>query len=98
LMGLVVDPQRPVEREFSLIANDSESLLVAFLNRILYEMEMDSIGFDHFDLQVEQFQVQAHLKGGEVVEVQKMIKAVTYHNLEIQQVRDGLVTTFVMDV
>ena len=37
-------------------------------------------------------------KGGRVVELQKMIKAVTYHNLKIQTIDGGLETTIVMDV
>ncbi len=98
LMGVVIDPQQPVEQEFTLSAGDGESLLVAFLNRILYEMEMDSIGFDQFDVQGNQQKLHARLKGGRVVELQKMIKAVTYHNLVIQTVEGGLETTLVMDV
>ena len=93
LMAVKIDLQQPVEREFTLSADDGESLLVAFLNRILYEMEMDSIGFDQFDLQGNQQKLHARLKGGRVVELQKMIKAVTYHNLKIRTIDGGLETT-----
>ncbi len=98
LMGVVIDPSQPSEIEFTLIAGDQESLLVGFLNRILYAMELDSIGVDSFDLLVDGFQVQARLKGGRVVELQKMIKAVTYHNLAIRSSESGLETTIVFDV
>lgn len=98
LMGLVIDPSQPAEIEFSLTASDQESLLVGVLNRILYALEMDSIGVDAFDLLVDGFQVQAHLKGGKVIELQKMIKAVTFHNLMIHSSENGLETTIVFDV
>jgi len=98
LMMVVIDPSQPAEYEFTLAADDQESLLVGFLNRILYALELDSIGVDSYDLLVDGFQVKAHLKGGRVVEIQKLIKAVTYHNLAIRSSEGGLETTIVFDV
>jgi len=98
LMGVAVVPTQSVERKLTLTADDRESLLVAFLNRILYEMEMDSIGFDHFDILVDGLQINAHLTGGKLLELQKRVKAVTYHNLMIRAAANGLETTIVMDV
>lgn len=98
LMGVVIDASTPAEFEINLAAGDQESLLVGFLNRILYSLELDSIGVDHFDLVVDGFHLQAHLKGGRVVEQQKMIKAVTYHNLAIRSSEGRLETTIVFDV
>jgi SHS2 domain-containing protein len=98
LMGVVIDPSHPAEIDFSLTAGDQESLLVGFLNRILYAVELDSIGVDSFDLLVDGFQIQAHLEGSRVVELQKMIKAVTFHNLVIHSNENGLETTIVFDV
>lgn len=98
LMGVAVDSTLSAERVLVLTAADREGLLVAFLNRILYEMEMDSIGFDHLDILVEGLQLKARLTGGKLLELQKRVKAVTYHNLMIHATADGLETTIVMDV
>jgi SHS2 domain-containing protein len=98
LMGVVIDPSQPAEFEIKLIAGDQESLLVGFLNRILFTLELDSIGIDSFILVVDGYQVQAQLKGGRIAELQKMIKAVTYHNLTIRSSEGGLETTIVFDV
>lgn len=98
LMGVTVDPSQPTEIEISLAANDQESLLVGFLNRILYAVEMDSVGVETFEMFVNGFQVKAHLKGGKVIKLQKMIKAVTFHNLAIRSDENGLQTTIVFDV
>lgn len=98
LMGVMVDSTLSAERVLVLTAADREGLLVAFLNRILYEMEMDSIGFDHLDILVEGLQLKARLTGGKLLELQKRVKAVTYHNLMIHATAVGLETTIVMDV
>jgi len=98
LMGVMIDPTQPAESDFSLTAGDYEGLLVGFLNQILYEMELDSIGVDTFNLSIEGFYLHARLKGGRVREIQKRIKAVTYHNLAICPTEGGLETTIVFDV
>lgn len=98
LMGMMMDPSQPVDYEFTLAAGDRESLLVGFLNQILYALDTDSIGVHTYDLKVDGFQLTAYLKGGRVVKLQKMIKAVTYHNLEITASQSGLQTTIIFDV
>lgn len=98
LMGVTFEPDRRVEHRISLSAADYESLLVAFLNEILFEMEINSIGFDTFEVQLDGFRLDANLHGAPLKEVKKAIKAVTYHNLKIRQTHDGFETTIVFDV
>ena len=98
LMGIRLNPEGRLERTIMVNADDNEGLLVAFLNSILYEMEMDSIGFDRFILKLDGLQLQARLAGAPLLELQKSIKAVTFHNLKIRPVGAGLETTIVFDV
>lgn len=98
LMGARLSNDGRLERTIMISADDSESLLVAFLNSILYEMELDSIGFDRFELKLDGLKVHARLMGAPLLELQKSIKAVTFHNLEIRPVEAGLETTIVFDV
>ena len=98
LMGARLSNDGRLERTIMISADDSESLLVAFLNSILYEMELDSIGFDRFELKLDGLKVHARLMGATLLELQKSIKAVTFHNLEIRPVEAGLETTIVFDV
>lgn len=98
LMGARLSNDGRLERTIMISADDSESLLVAFLNSILYEMELDSIGFDRFELRLDGLKVHARLMGAPLLELQKSIKAVTFHNLEIRPVEAGLETTIVFDV
>ena len=98
LMGARLSNDGRLERTIMISADDSESLLVAFLNSILYEMELDSVGFDRFELKLDGLKLHARLAGAPLLELQKSIKAVTFHNLEIRPVEAGLETTIVFDV
>ncbi|MHB0988348.1 MAG: archease [Bellilinea sp.] len=98
LMGARLNPEGRLERTLIVNAGDNEGLLVAFLNSILYEMELDSIGFDQFDLKLDGLRLQARLSGAPLLELQKSIKAATFHNLVIRPVEAGLETTIVFDV
>ncbi len=98
LMGARLSHDRRLERNIMVSADDNESLLVAFLNSILYEMELDSVGFDRFELKLDGLKLHARLAGAPLLELQKSIKAVTFHNLEIRPVEAGLETTIVFDV
>lgn len=98
LMGVELSPESRVTREISLSAFDAESLIVAFLNEILFIMESDSIGFDQFALTIGQYTLSGQLIGAALTGYQKAVKAVTYNGLEITKNRRGLETTIVLDV
>lgn len=88
-----------VERSLELEAEDPESLLVDWLSELAYWAEMEQIVFRYFDMvEVTQTKLRAVVRGGKAEELHKHIKAVTYHNLQIRQERDGLETTIVFDV
>jgi SHS2 domain-containing protein len=88
-----------ITEQMELDGQDAESLLVNWLSELAYRAEMEGVVFRDFELQnVTPQHLQASLKGGRVPNLQKHIKAVTYHNLEIVQTDDGLQTTVVFDV
>jgi len=105
---LVEDPTLiPLEREvrFDLEACDAEALLVGWLNDLAYWAEMEQVIFIEFDLQeVTPTHLQGRLRfqavgrGGHAPQLQKHIKAVTYHNLAIIETENGLEVTIVFDV
>ena len=90
--------------ELQLTAADAESLLVTFLGELLYSIEQHQLGFSAFDLQVSQLPDQAGLELHASLHVQpllaldKEIKAVTYHRLQVQRTPAGLCTRIVFDV
>ena len=83
---------------FEVQASDPESLLVAFLSELLYYGEQEGLGFDRYDLIIEGERLVAKLGGAPIAEQDKEIKAVTYHNLSIEQSERGLEARLVFDV
>lgn len=87
-----------LSRTLVLDAPDREGLLVAFLEELRYLNEAEGLAFDSFDLQVNGLKLEAHLEGQLVASQSKEIKAVTYHNLIVQQTDRGLRANIVFDV
>lgn len=98
LMGVELVKAEWIDQTIIIAAADFETLLVSFLNEILFRMETESIGFNEFDIRLNDFTLEAWLRGARLQGMKIAIKAVTYHNLEIRRTRDGLETTIVFDV
>ena len=90
---------RQEEKSVELEAIDAESLLVEWLSELAYWAETEMLVFHKFDLHsVSPTHVKATIHGSRVAQLEKHIKAVTYHNLEIVQTDKGLTATVVFDV
>jgi SHS2 domain-containing protein len=98
LSGTRIKDKPRLERTQAVHAMDSEGLLVSFLSELLYFGEKDGLGFDRFDLTIDQSALNAKCYGAPIARQNKEIKAVTYHNLAIRQTRQGLAVNIVFDV
>jgi SHS2 domain-containing protein len=86
-------------RELALEAYDAEELLVVWLGELAYWAERDGLVFPVADLsEVTPEKLTGAVRGGRPLELQKHIKAVTYHDLKIRQTDKGLEVTVVFDV
>jgi SHS2 domain-containing protein len=86
-------------RAVTLAAYDAESLLVDFLGELAYWAERDGLVFPVAEFnQVTPVALAGLVRGGRPVEMQKHIKAVTYHDLAIKETNGGLEVTIVFDV
>ena len=86
-------------RTLILDAFDAETLLVDWLTELAYWAEDEQLVFRVFELsEVTEHHLSAVMRGGKAAELQKHIKAVTYHDLEIVETDGGVVTTIVFDV
>lgn len=83
---------------FKLSAQEDEVLLVRFLNELLYIFAKERLVFSVFDLVFQDGVLVVNLSGAPCLGIDKEIKAVTYHNLVISAVKQGLETTIVFDV
>ena len=89
----------PLRRRIELKAEDYESLLVAWLQELLYHTESEGLVFDDFRIEVlDPAHLRAEASGGTAGQPGKLIKAATYHNLEIRRTAAGYEMTIVFDV
>ena len=88
-----------IQKQVVVEAADAEGLLVEWLSELAYWAEKELLVFRRFEIQqANSTMAQATLHGGHVHQLQKHIKAVTYHNLEIVKTDKGLKATVVFDV
>jgi SHS2 domain-containing protein len=88
-----------IAKEIELEAIDAESLLVAWLSELAFWAETESLVFTHFEiLGMSPTRLSAVVRGGRVGTLQKHVKAVTFHNLDIRSEAGGLAATVVFDV
>ncbi len=82
-----------------LSGSDSEDLLVEWLNELAYLAESRSLTIDRFSFErMTHRHLKAQLAGHVTDGIQRHIKSVTYHNLSIEETRDGVEVTIVFDV
>lgn len=86
-------------RDVALEAYDAEELLVIWLGELAYWAERDGLVFPVAGLsEVTATRLVGTVRGGRPPEIQKHIKAVTYHDLAIREMESGLEVTVVFDV
>jgi len=91
--------QPAVTREIALEASDLETLLVGWLEELAFLMEVEGEIFDRFTLsELSPTSMSVQISGGPAENVDKLIKAITFHELAIQQTAEGYQTTIVFDV
>lgn len=99
---LAVDPDSipaAVERQVELEAYDVETLLVDWLDELLYLGEQAAAVFTAFDVvEITDHRLRAVVRGGPPAEHRSAVKATTFHELEIVQTGEGYETTIVFDV
>jgi SHS2 domain-containing protein len=86
-------------RELEVQAVDKEGLLVNWLNELLYIAEVDRqfpVGIEILDLAPQRLRARLELIAEERPD--RRIKAVTFHNLRVEQTPHGWEATVVVDV
>jgi SHS2 domain-containing protein len=99
LMAELDAVQPTIERHVELEGFDPESLLVAWLSELLWFNEDTNAVFVRFDIAtLTPTRLSATVWGGVAPSQWKLIKAVTFHNLNITATDDGYEVTVVFDV
>ena len=87
-----------ITRRIELILIEPEILLIDFLTELLFLTESEELGFDEFNLKVENNRLIADVTGATLESLSKEIKAVTYHNINIREIGSELKANIVFDV
>ncbi|MDK2981251.1 MAG: protein archease [Chloroflexota bacterium] len=82
---------------FTLQDIDAESLLVAFLSELLYQVEQGRAA-ESIQLEIGDNRLKAELDLAPVVSIEREIKAVTYHELKIIKADGAYRTRIVFDL
>lgn len=98
LAGAHLQPGTRRNLRVQLNASDRETLLVKFLQELLFLGDMEGLAFDGFRLKMDGFHLLADLEGASLQSREKEIKAVTYHNLVVRESERGLEARLVFDV
>jgi SHS2 domain-containing protein len=98
LMDVHLQPAGRSSRTLELSAADGESLLVSFLDELLYIQGADGLAFDVFQIEITDWNLRASLEGAPLESLGKEIKAVTYHRLKICSDERQLMVRIVFDV
>ncbi len=104
--SLMVSPEQvriQVSREIDVEGHDSLSLLIAWLNELIFLFDTEYLLFCHFEIESL---TETHLKGrasGEPYDAQRhelssAIKAVTWHEAAIEQTGDGYKARIIFDI
>jgi SHS2 domain-containing protein len=98
LMGARLEEGARLHYSLEFSGADAESLLVGFLQELLYLTDSEGLAFDRFEVTIDGIYGRAELGGAPLISQAKEIKAVTYHNLAVRRTPIGLEATLVFDV
>lgn len=88
-----------IHHSLEIIADDIEGLLVEWLNELVFLVEVKSFIFQRLEIQtISETYLKAKIYGKIAREMKVHIKAVTYHNLNIVETKNGLEATVVFDI
>jgi len=96
------DVEEVIERDIELTATDEESLLVEWLNELVYQFDTEGILFKRFDIiQLNNTQLKARGYGEKVDrskhKLKMGVKAATYHMLKVDK-GDGCKVQVLFDI
>jgi SHS2 domain-containing protein len=91
--------ERSGTRDIEVEGVDGESLLVNWLNEILYLEHVYQLVCEQFHIdEIKNHQVRARVEMRKCDPTLRHVKAVTFHNLKIREISEGLEAEIVVDV
>lgn len=98
LLGIKHKPESKVESSFLVQPDSCETVLVDFLNELLYLAEEKHQALSELTIKTSKDALRISITGFEIETQVRVIKAVTYHNLEVKKTEKGIEATITFDV
>ena len=99
IQGQPADAQQTLCREVEVSGIDRETLLVNWLNEILYLQDVHHESYSGFEvMEISDTLLRVSLRGEPSASSRRTIKAVTFHDLRIERLPNGWEATIVVDV
>lgn len=99
LLDIEPVPGNAESRFFELKAEDNETLLVSWLEELLYPLNVENAAVVDFEVDVlEKTHLNATIELKKIASIKKEIKAVTFNELDIRAIGSGYETIIVFDV
>ncbi len=98
LMGVTKQADTQIQHAFSLQKGSAETILVDFLNELIYLVEEKQFSFMSFIFQEVAESLRVQCLGCKNTYFRRDIKAATFYNLEISETEKGLITSITFDV
>ncbi len=106
LFSLVTEPEsirQELQRDVKIISEDKDSLLVEWLNELIYLFDAEHILFSRFDIErLTNDYLEATCYGENVDpsrhKIKTGVKAATYHMLKIDKDSDGYKVQVILDI
>lgn len=98
---LGAEPAGPSDKSSSieLGALDLESLLVSWLEELLFQIEEKQVTYTQIQVEITRGpRMRAEMQESRSKPIYKQIKAVTFHELELRPSQSGVETTIIFDV
>jgi SHS2 domain-containing protein len=91
-----------IQRQFRLQEDDMETLLVSWLQELLYLLDTEGLIFGRFQVKLKDLALEATAWGQvfdpEIHTMKTEIKAVTYHQLEVVEDQEGWKAQVIFDI
>jgi SHS2 domain-containing protein len=98
LMGVELVPDSHEDEEFAISHGTQEMVLVDFLGELLYLAEEREQAFESFSFSEKKDRVLIRATGRKILSRARYVKAVTFHDLNIQKTDFGIEATITFDV
>ncbi len=89
----------PIKKKIKISAEDQNSLLVDFLNQLLYLSDIEERVFSKVEIKkIDKKNLEAETSGYKYDQLNLEIKAATYHGLEIKKEKGQFVAEIIFDI